>query len=378
MNSSPTQFVTSGGGMEMYEHVHQLSMWGENFMKSNGSPNALTSILIPNTSPSLFIAAEMKMDNQITSDDTSHGTPGVLINYEQEVTKSIDKVQRRLAQNREAARKSRIRKKAYVKQLESSRLKLIQLEQELDKARQQGSYVDSAVEGSHTGFNKAINSGIATFEMEYVHWLEEQQRHVSELRTALNSGAGDGDIHVLVDASLNHYYELFRMKAVASKADVFYIMYGLWKSSAERFFLWIGGFRPSELIKILRPQIEPLAEPQLQNICNLGQLCQQAEDALSQGMERLQQTLAQSVADGQLGEASYSPQIDTAMEKLDSLVRFVRQADHLRKVALVQVSQILTTRQAARGLLALGEYFDRLRALSQVWETNNVVSESPS
>ncbi|CAN1285897.1 Transcription factor TGA1 [Linum perenne] len=350
MNSSPTQFVTSGGGMEMYEHVHQLSMWGENFMKSNGSPNALTSILIPNTSPSLFIAAEMKMDNQ--SDDTSHGTPGVLINYEQEVTKSIDKVQRRLAQNREAARKSRIRKK--------------------------GSYVDSAVEGSHTGFNKAINSGIATFEMEYVHWLEEQQRHVSELRTALNSGAGDGDIHVLVDASLNHYYELFRMKAVASKADVFYIMYGLWKSSAERFFLWIGGFRPSELIKILRPQIEPLAEPQLQNICNLGQLCQQAEDALSQGMERLQQTLAQSVADGQLGEASYSPQIDTAMEKLDSLVRFVRQADHLRKVALVQVSQILTTRQAARGLLALGEYFDRLRALSQVWETNNVVSESPS
>ncbi|CAN1836532.1 Transcription factor TGA1 [Linum perenne] len=373
MNSSPTQFVTSGGGMEMYEHVHQLSMWGENFMKSNGSPNALTSILIPNTSPSLFIAAEMKMDNQITSDDTSHGTPGVLINYEQEVTKSIDKVQRRLAQNREAARKSRIRKKAYVKQLESSRLKLIQLEQELDKARQQ------ACRGpSFCQVFLHFCPSIATFEMEYVHWLEEQQRHVSELRTALNSGAGDGDIHVLVDASLNHYYELFRMKAVASKADVFYIMYGLWKSSAERFFLWIGGFRPSELIKILRPQIEPLAEPQLQNICNLGQLCQQAEDALSQGMERLQQTLAQSVADGQLGEASYSPQIDTAMEKLDSLVRFVRQADHLRKVALVQVSQILTTRQAARGLLALGEYFDRLRALSQVWETNNVVSESPS
>ncbi|CAN0878234.1 Transcription factor TGA1 [Linum grandiflorum] len=342
MNSSPTQFVASGGGMEMYEHVHQLSMWGESLFKSNGSPNALTSILTPNTSPSLFISPEIKFDNQ--SEDTSHGTPGVLINYEQEVTKSTEKVQRRLAQNREAARKSRIRKK--------------------------GSYIDNAVEGNHVGFNSAINSGIATFETEYVVWLEEQQRHVCELRTALNSDISDGDIHVLVDASLNHYYELFRMKAAASKADVFYIMYGMWKSSAERFFLWIGGFRPSELIKILRPQIEPLAEPQLQDICNLGQLCQQAEDALSQGMERLQQTLAQSVADGQLGEASYSPQIDTAMEKLDSLVRFVRQADHLRKVALVQVSQILTPRQAARGLLALGEYLDKLRALSQVWETN--------
>eukprot|EP00250_Pteridium_aquilinum_P012244 c20595_g3_i1 orf=471-1133(+) len=47
------------------------------------------------------------------------------------------KVLRRLAQNREAARKSRLRKKAYVQQLESSRVKLNQLEQELDRVRQQ-------------------------------------------------------------------------------------------------------------------------------------------------------------------------------------------------------------------------------------------------
>ncbi|CAN0858612.1 Transcription factor TGA1 [Linum grandiflorum] len=367
MNSSSTHYVTSGG-MDMYDHVQQLSMWGETF-RSNASPNALTSILIPNASQSLIITADMKLDNQ--SEDTSNGTPGPLYKYDQEVTKSSDKVQRRLAQNREAARKSRLRKKAYVKQLESSRLKLVQLEQELEKARQQGSYVGSGIEGNHVGSNGAINSGIATFEMEYGHWSEEQQKHVCELRAALNSGIGDGDIRILVEASLNHYYELFRMKGAAAKADVLYVMSGLWKSPAERFFLWIGGFRPSELIKVLRPQIEPLAEPQLQNICNLGQLCQQAEDALSQGMERLQQTLAQSVADGQLGEASYSPQIDTAMEKLDSLIRFVRQADHLRKVALVQVSQILTPRQAARGLLALGEYFDRLKSLSRVWETNS-------
>ncbi|CAI0423078.1 unnamed protein product, partial [Linum tenue] len=220
-------------------------------------------------------------------------------------------------------------------------------------------------------------TGIATFEAEYGHWLEEQQKHVSDLRAAVTSNISDGEMRVLVEASLNHYYELFRMKGAAAKADVFYVMSGLWKSSAERFFLWIGGFRPSELIKILRPKIEPLAEPQLQGICNLGQLCQQAEDALSQGMDRLQQTLAQSVADGQLGEASYSPQIDTAMEKLDGVVRFVRQVtfQHLLLSIMVQRLQsrlvhVFLTRQAARGLLVLGEYFERLRALSQVWATN--------
>jgi len=168
---------------------------------------------------------------------------------------------------------------------------------------------------------------------------------------------------------MSHYSELFRIKATAAEADVFYVMSGLWKSSAERFLLWIGGFRPSELLKILLPHIEPLSEQQVMNALNLRQSCQQAEDALSQGMEKLQQTLAETVAAGQLGEASYSHHKETAMAKLKDLVRFVLQADHLRQETLQQMSRILTTRQAARGLLALGEYFERLRYLSSLWAT---------
>ncbi|XP_050885688.1 transcription factor TGAL1 [Lathyrus oleraceus] len=49
--------------------------------------------------------------------------------------KSDQKTLCRLTQNREAARKNRLRKKAYVQQLESSRLKLTQLEQEIQRAR---------------------------------------------------------------------------------------------------------------------------------------------------------------------------------------------------------------------------------------------------
>ncbi|EEF27930.1 hypothetical protein RCOM_0339860, partial [Ricinus communis] len=122
-------------------------------------------------------------------------------------------------------------------------------------------------------------------------------------------------------------------------------------------------------LQILKPQLEPLTDQQLLDVCNLKQSCQQAEDALSQGMEKLQQTLAEAVAAGRLGEASHLPQMDTAMEKLEGLVRFVQQADHLRQIALQQMLLILTTRQAARGLLALGEYFQRLRALSSLWVT---------
>ncbi|KAL0381589.1 UNVERIFIED_CONTAM: Transcription factor TGA4 [Sesamum angustifolium] len=144
----------------------------------------------------------------------------------------------------------------------------------------------------------------------------------------------------------------------------------MWKTAAERFFFWIGGFRPSELLKVLLPHLEPLSEQQRLDLCNLGQSCQQAEDALSQGMEKLHQILAETVAARLLGDENYYQQIGAAIEKLDALVRFVGQADHLRQETLQQISRILTTRQAARGLLALGTYFQRLRDLSSRWSSH--------
>lgn len=357
MNSTSAQFVTSRR-MGAYEPIHQMSMWGDSF-KSNGNLSAPAPIIVD---------ADVKLNDQ--SEDTSNGILVPSDKYYQEASKPADKVQRRLAQNREAARKSRLRKKAYVQQLETSRLKLIQLEQELDRARKQGLYVGGGgLDNNQLGFSGTTNSGIASFEMEYGHWVEEQNRLICELRTALPAHISDVELRMLVDSGMTHYFELFRMKATAAKADVFYVMSGLWKTSAERFFLWIGGFRPSELLKILGPHLEPLTDQQLLDVYNLRQSCQQAEDALSQGMEKLQQTLAESVAAGQLGEGSYMPQMGTAMEKLEALVSFLNQADHLRQETLQQMSRILTTRQAARGLLAMGEYFQRLWALSSLWAT---------
>lgn len=75
--------------------------------------------------------------------------------------------------------------------------------------------------------------------------------------------------------------------------------------------------------------IEPLTEQQRLDIDNLGQSCQQAEDALSQGMEKLRQTLADSVAAGQFMEGTYIPQMASAMERLDALVSFVNQVLYL-------------------------------------------------
>ncbi|XP_047180517.1 transcription factor TGA2.2 isoform X2 [Vigna umbellata] len=175
-------------------------------------------------------------------------------------------------------------------------------------------------------------NGAMAFDAEYARWLEEQNRQINELRSAVNSHA------------------------------------------AERCFLWLGGFRSSELLKLLVNQLEPLTEQQLVGITNLQQSSQQAEDALSQGMEALQQSLSETLSTGSLGSsgssgnvANYMGQMAMAMGKLGTLEGFIKQADNLRQQTLQQIHRILTTRQSARALLAIHDYFSRLRALSSLW-----------
>ncbi|XP_051117556.1 TGACG-sequence-specific DNA-binding protein TGA-1A-like [Andrographis paniculata] len=355
MNSGSTQFVPARG-MGILEPIHQMAMWGD-FKGSN----------YLETSPPMILEVDAKLDNQ--SEDTSHGTAEPANKYDQEASKPTDKALRRLAQNREAARKSRLRKKAYVQQLENSKLKLIQLEQELDRARQQGMYVGGGMDACQIGYSAATNPGIVTFEREYGHWIEEQNRQIMDIRNALRNNMRDMELRILVDAGMRHYSDLFDMKAAAARADVFYLISGMWKTPAERFFFWIGGFRPSELLKVLSPHLE-LTETQRLDVGNLRQLCQQAEDALTQGMEKLHYIIAEAIAGGSLGEGNYLPQLTAAAEKLESLARFVQQADHLRQQTLQQMSGLLTTHQAAHGLLALGEYLQRLRALSTLWSSH--------
>jgi transcription factor TGA len=88
------------------------------------------------------------------------------------------------------------------------------------------------------------------FDMEYARWLEEHNKHINELRAAINAHSGDDDLRSIVDIIMAQYDEFFRLKGVAAKADVFHVLSGMWKTHAERCFMWLGGFKSSELLKV--------------------------------------------------------------------------------------------------------------------------------
>ncbi|KAK4772870.1 hypothetical protein SAY87_027889 [Trapa incisa] len=98
------------------------------------------------------------------------------------------KTLRRLVLNREASRKSRLRKKAYIQQLESSRIKLTQLEQELQRDKSQGLVIGggnrtATEEGFPVGMG-SISSDAAQFDINYTKWLEDHRCLMWELRAA--------------------------------------------------------------------------------------------------------------------------------------------------------------------------------------------------
>ncbi|KAJ9544030.1 hypothetical protein OSB04_023737 [Centaurea solstitialis] len=317
--SQSNQVSNSGGNREA---------WLESNM-ADGSPHTDTS-------------TEMDPDDKNQGFDMDQSNPFLASGSSDKQKEKFpeQKTLRRLAQNREAARKSRLRKKAYVQQLENSRMKLTQLEQEVQRARKQGVVISNAGDQSQPNGG----NGSLAFVAEYSRWLEEQSKYINELRTAVTSHRSDSELRSIVENATSHFNDIFRLKRTAAKAD------------------------------LLVSHLEPLTEQQLASIDHLQQTSLQAEEALSQGMDALQQSLAETLASdapvvpaGASGMANYMGQMAMAMGKLGTLENFLRQADHLREKTLQQMHTILTTRQSARALLAIYDYFSRLRALSSLW-----------
>lgn len=285
------------------------------------------------------------------------------------------KTLRRLAQNREAARKSRLRKKAYIQNLETSRVRLSQMEQEMQRSSNQG-----AILGGGAGIG-GLSPEAAWFDGEYARWVDEHDRMMRHLRAAVENQdaaaaatATDGEqlLRQLVDAAAAHHVMLAEMKAALARADVFHLVSGTWLPAAERCFLWIGGSRPSDLIKIVARHVEPLTEQQVAGVCDVQRWSREREEALDQELQATYRSLSDTVCSDALlspypDMAAYMAHMSLAIANLSSLEAFVRQADALRLQVLHRLPQILTSRQAVRCFLAIADYSQRLRALSSLW-----------
>ena len=59
--------------------------------------------------------------------------------------------------------------------------------------------------------------GIFAFESEYEQWVEEQNRQICDLRTAVHADITDIELRILVENAMRHYFKFFRMKGCKSR-----------------------------------------------------------------------------------------------------------------------------------------------------------------
>ncbi|KAF8659014.1 hypothetical protein HU200_058858 [Digitaria exilis] len=368
-----------------------------------------------------------------------HGGAGAS-SSDQEGPRTPDpKTLRRLAQNREAARKSRLRKKVITITMSCnnvlatrSTLFLIHFlfvacETGLHSAARDGQDQAGAsragdadcknssgriaknwIIGALWSTAGTLSPDAALFNLEYERWLGDHSKVVARLRAAAEEHRPDGELRAYSDEAASHYGALMGHKARLAAADPLHLLSGLWKGAAERCFLWIGGFRPSDLIKVAVRHVEPLAEQQAAGARDVEQAARRAEEALDAEMEALLRSLSDVVSSdaggrqpppglfgGQLyaGDAAAAymgmghVHMALAIDKLATLGTFLRQvrsmttllssseADELRMQALHALRQILTARQAAGCFVAVDDYFCRLRALSTLWNTTRAAPQ---
>ncbi|KAG4983814.1 Transcription factor TGA4 [Glycine soja] len=195
-----------------------------------------------------------------------------------------------------------------------------------------------------------IIDGNTTFVMNYGRWSEKHKRLISEMRSALNfhnDQVLDDKLVFLIETFMKHYFELLEMNTSTENLDVFNVASAIWCTTAERNLWWIGGFRPSQLLQVILPQVQhSCSQQQLSDIFNFVQSCQQAEDALAQGMEKLHQILDKASAAGDKG---------LKLTCVSQQMSFLKQADHVRQQFLIQLSRLLTICRYAEFLIAFGE-----------------------
>jgi hypothetical protein len=100
------------------------------------------------------------------------------------------------------------------------------------------------------GTYACMHADAALFNLEYERWLVEHNKLVTRLRAAAEEHRPDVELRAYADEAASHYGALMALKGRLAAGDPLHLLSGLWKGAAERCLLWIGGFRPSEIIKV--------------------------------------------------------------------------------------------------------------------------------
>ncbi|KAL8209719.1 hypothetical protein R6Q57_006451 [Mikania cordata] len=90
------------------------------------------------------------------------------------------------------------------------------------------------------------------FECCYLNWVAQQQLDLDELLQAFNNYPTDPDyLQLITNKIINHFENYSTARCQLAKHDGTSFLAPSWATTFEKSFLWIGGCRPSIIIRLV-------------------------------------------------------------------------------------------------------------------------------
>lgn len=211
-------------------------------------------------------------------------------------------------------------------------------------------------------------SVVENFGDFYNAWLETQRGFLEQLPHVLQISDFKEERQLgLINQVLAHYQLYHEEISKAAGEDVFRVFSAPWLSSYERTLLWISGFKPSIVFRLVDGAVKDLTPAQAASMEELKADVKRKERDLTEAMASLQETVAAPpivglarragrLVDGEICE------MENAIEELKiGMLGVFDGADLLRGSTMKRVMEILRTDQTLRLLAAATEFQLRIR-----------------
>ncbi|KAM4087282.1 hypothetical protein ACJW30_10G166500 [Castanea mollissima] len=206
---------------------------------------------------------------------------------------------------------------------------------------------------------EAINGGSDTMKSNVIQgrrnrttffegWLVRQQSFLEQLLHSISSDTTNQQTSLIQQVPA-HYQEYYEEKAKIPRNDVFLLFCPPWLSSFERSLLWVAGYKPYLVFKIVDGAVNDLKAEQTLRMEEVKVETVKKEKELTETLARLQESvvalpmLALARQVGRLMDGEIFS-LDLAVEALNTaMLQVIEGANSLRKSTASKVVEILTT-----------------------------------
>ncbi|KAF3448174.1 hypothetical protein FNV43_RR08885 [Rhamnella rubrinervis] len=204
-----------------------------------------------------------------------------------------------------------------------------------------------------------------SFEVFVEGWLVRQEHYLDELHSALQHchESSDDDLKELISRVLAHYQQYYEEKSKITQRNAFLVFSPTWFTTLERALLWIAGFKPGLVFRVVRDSVDDLSDEQNQRMTSLMNKTKAQERALNDEQAKIQESVAapQLVNVARRRGGAVQDQ-ETAVESLRSaLETVVTEADSLRMTTALKMMDILRPVQNVKFLAAAAQLHLKLR-----------------